>query len=188
MNAEPILHFLDLAFQAEEQEFLPITVGYVHSFNARHENALGVDFPGWEPESSFSRASTLRVLGTAEALHAFILQTKVSRLASLCGLSLKVCAVPVTAELVCVTRDNRSDKAKPSYGRRIARRAAARAGVEVTTFDPRRRQKIEVSVSLTSASNKHSFRLRVKKRAVQSSDAVKFNAFGLCIQGGIPQF
>ena len=188
MNAEPTLHYLDLAFQAKEQEFLPITVGYVHAFNAKNENALGVDFPGWAPASNFSGTPTLRVLGTAEALTEFASMQKVSRLATLCGLSLKVREVPPTAERVSVSRDNRSDKSKPAYGRRLARRAAARDNAEVLPAAPRRRIASEAGVSLTSTSNKQSFMLRLKKRAVESTAAVKFNAYGLCIAGGIPQF
>lgn len=187
MSAERTLHFIDMAFQAEEVEFLPVTVGYVHAFNAQHKNALGVDFPGWAPVSSFSRATTLRILGTAEALQAFVSQVKVSRLASLCGLNVKVSPVPQTAELVALTRDNRSDKQKPAYGRRIGRRASERTGTEVLP-EVRQRRQSEMGVSLTSTSNKNSFILRLKKRPVQSSAAVKFNGYGLCIEGGIPQF
>lgn len=188
MSAEPTLHYIELAFQAENQEFLPITVGYVHAFNVNHENALGVDFAGWTPAYSPFNPLSLRIFGTTEALQAFKSQTKVSRLAALCGLSVKVSAVPLTAELVAVTRDNRSGKAKPSHGRRIARRAAARAGTDVMPEAPSHRWPCDVGVLLTSTSNKNSFMLRLKKRVVQSSQPVKFNAYGLCIAGGIPQF
>jgi CRISPR-associated endoribonuclease Cas6/Csy4 subtype I-F len=188
MNAQTTLHFLELAFQAEEQEFLPTAVQYLHSFNAKNDNALGVDLRGWSAGSNFQGAPVLRVLGTAQALKDFTSQPKLSRLATLCGLSLKVCAVPVTAELVSVTRDNRSDKAKPAYARRLARRLAERTGAPVLEAAPRWRHASEASVSLTSQSNKQNFLLRLKKRTVQVAAPAKFNAYGLCIAGGIPQF
>ena len=188
MSSTSTLHFLELSFQEDGDEMLPIAVAYVHAFNAKNGNVLGVDFPGWAPARNFQGSASLRVLGSAEVLASFVAQPKVSRLATLCGLSLKVAAVPAGAALAAVTRDNRGDRAKPSYARRIARRAAEQTGAPIEQVVARTTRPSEVSVSLTSASNKQNFLLKLKKRVVPASEQLQFNAYGLCIQGGIPQF
>lgn len=177
MHAVDDLCFIDFLFSIENEELKTTLVGFVHSYNSQFSNAIGVDFPS---------AAVLRVLGPPDAMKAFSASTGVRRLASMCGGGLRVSAVPSGCPLVSVSRDNASDRNKPSHARRIARRAEARGG-EMSTL-VRKADASEVRLSLTSISNRHNFQLRVKRRTFAGTRAVAFNSYGLCAQGGVPQF
>lgn len=180
-----LLHFTEIAFQEDPQEFLPITLSFVHRFNAEHGNALGVDYPQWGPSGFIKGLSRIRVLGTFDQVTAFLASPKVARLAGLCGAFTAVQAVPAGAELAALSRDNRNDHFKPSYGRRLEKRALARQGAvpAVSAKVP-----FANAVPVASKSTRQDFLLKLKKTAFQGPREVEFTSYGLCKRGGVPQF
>jgi hypothetical protein len=146
---------------------------------------LGVDYPELRVGATNGDVSRFRVFGAKADVTHFSKLPRTSRLISLCGGSTPIQEVPQDAPLAALTRDNRSDRFKPSYGRRQERRALARqADAPVMGARPA----YGVGVSVDSTSTGQNFLLKLKKVAFEGVRAVEFTAYGLCKQGGIPQF
>lgn len=176
------LHYVDYSAQGEDSaEMIAEIVRLVHAYNREHGNVLGLDFPGWVAGESFAGAQQVRVFGEKEQLAVFIRQPRAVRLMSMGDVARSMVArVPVGAGAAAVVRDSAADKNKPSHARRRERR-----GVGVFSGE---RAKPQFGVAFTSKSTGQEFLLKMKKRVAEAAEAVQFNSYGLCLQGGVPQF
>lgn len=182
------LFFVDVPVSEELHELTPDFLAMVHSFNAKNGNVLGFDFPDWEPSvmALVGHTCVIRVLGPQESLAEYFGQMKVKRFVSLVGKVQSPERVPADGcVFAALTRDNRCDRFKPSYGRRQARRAMARGD---TAPETTARPASDLSVPFNSTSTAQSFKLIVKKCFTSPSSVVEFNSYGLCKLGAIPQF
>lgn len=181
------LKFLQVSFTRETQDMHPALIALVHGFNREHDNVLGLDYPGWAPGTTEPTSLAIRIFGVEKDLLLFCEQHKAKRLAALCGFSLQTKSVPDSAGFAAVTRDNRADRVKPAYARRLAARAAAR-GEQATVTISRDDRVCSATISLSSMSTKQNFLLKMRKVALDAVSDVTFNSYGLCKQGGLPQF
>ncbi len=181
-----LLHAVD--FQAQDESGMDRIAGllrFVHGINrGTPEPLLGIDFPDWvlgRPETSVNALSRVRVLSENSVLQMFLAHPGVRRAAATGLARSAIVACPVVEAWASVTRDNRADKAKPSYRRRAA---ARNEGRELKVV-----RQAALSIPFASQATRQDFELRVKKSSLlQVPTEVHFNAYGLCKLGGLPQY
>lgn len=176
-----VLNFVEYTAQGEDgAELITEVARHVHAFNREHNNALGIDFPGWAEGTSFKLAQSIRVFGNKDALSKFIAQPRGLRLLGLGTIARTAMAeAPTDVPTAAVVRDNAASKTKPSHARRReARGGATYAGVQAAPG---------FTMSFASQTTKQDFLLKMRKKP---TDAVppRFNSYGLCVEGGLPQF
>ncbi|MDO8414869.1 MAG: type I-F CRISPR-associated endoribonuclease Cas6/Csy4 [Agitococcus sp.] len=176
------LSYIAFAGQGEDgSEMMAEVWRHVHAFNREHGNVLGIDFPEWVAGTAMESANTLRVFGTSDQLMAFIRQPRGLRLLATGGVSRSaVTTVPAGSAFAAPTRDSSADKVKPAQARRRERRG------QPAFSQPH--AKTQFSVACSSKTNGHSFLFKMKKRFVAAVTEVSFSSYGMCVQGGLPQF
>jgi len=176
-----VLNFVEYTAQGEDgAELITEVARHVHAFNREHDNALGIDFPAWEVGTSLNVAERIRVFGNKDALSKFIAQPRGLRLLGLGTIARTALAeAPAGAPTAAVVRDNAANKTKPSHARRReARGCSAFAGVHA---------KPGFALTFASQTTKQDFQLKMRKKSVDAAP-LRFNSYGLCVEGGLPQF
>jgi CRISPR-associated endonuclease Csy4 len=180
------LCFVDIRFTEETQEIQPALMGFVHAFNSEHGSPLGVDFPKWSSTDRAANVDCVRLFGKEDAFQKFFAQPRMARLGSLLGCAFMLKAIPAYSQLAAVTRDNTADKNKPGHARRLERRAMARG--ETAPPELKKSGRSAAAMPFTSKSTGQSFLMKLKKAVYEGPAEVVFNSYGLCKQGGLPQF
>lgn len=167
------LHYFEVDLGADAEDLRPALFSGVHGFNARNQDALGIDFSG----------TCLRVFGARAPLLAFFEQSRTQRLVAVCSRFTPPAQVPAASEAVTVLRHRPAGRQQPS---RLRRFAARNPGVVLAPAKPIR---CDLVVPLTSVSTEQDFLLKLARRPAALSAAVEFNSYGLCANGtSLPLF
>jgi hypothetical protein len=204
------LHALEYRAACEEgQERVLALLNLVHGINrGASQPLLGIDFPDWQPACAPDgrTPARLRVFGERAALEMFTAHPGVRRAAAAVLEKTGVQPCPRPPLWASLSRDNRADKQKPAYLRRLARRGdapaqevaqevAQGAAQEAAQKGARgralasKRPSAAFSLPRASQQTKQSFELRLKKVfTAQAPESVAFNSYGLCLSGALPQY
>lgn len=167
------LYFFEVDFADMAKELRPALFSGVHGFNAKNENALGLDFSGTQ----------MRVFGNKPCLQSFFEQPRTQRLLALCASFKSPAKVKVTDKGVRLTRHRPASRTQPSRLRRFAQRNPS---VELQDV---KRISSDLVVPVCSDSTKQEFLLKLRRSSASPSSEVRFNAYGLCAEGtALPLF
>lgn len=179
MHADSLI-FIAAQGDPADDDFFSAVVARVHSHNsaqAEEEHRVGIQFLG---------AAQVRIFGTAVGVQRFSNQPQVRRLLGRVHVTAPT-QVPAGAPLLRVARDNAADRDKPSYRNRCKtyERRSPELKAQVRTQATTR-----PSVHLRSLGTQQNFKMVVKTVALEAdaSREVRFNNYGMCLEGGIPAF
>lgn len=167
------LFYFELDLDEHFHDIVPTLTWFVHGFNVKNDNALGVDYPG----------TKMRVFGEEGPLKSFFAQAKVQRALTMAVAVTAPTPVPAVTAGVRVCRNRAGTRTQPARLRRFAKR---NPGMALPDFKD---SASDVQLALSSKRTQQDFLLKLRRAPSELSQEVLFNSYGLCTEGSsLPAF